>query len=325
MKVAFVTNHISYGGTDVSLYDYAHFNETLLGNTSVIVTRDFRSTYGEIYAKFQARFPVFFVTNWSEIDDIAIRENIDVVYIQKSGEIDGVTCRVRKCCVHAVFDTRHPHGDVYAAISSTLNSLYHTRVPVVPYMVHVDDTIQETFREELGIPQDAIVIGRHGSYDTFDIEFVHRAIPMILDRNPNMYFVALNTKPFAQHPRLFYLPRTIELSIKRKFVNTCDVMLHARARGETFGLSCGEFAVARKPIVTCGLSLERAHIDLLGNACTTYTSLHDLVKIFEEGTWKKDMSSNGYLAHTPQAVMPQFRDVFLLPRPSPLSFLRSSK
>ena len=314
MKVAFLTNHISYGGVDVSLYDYAHFNETLLGNTSIILTRDFRETHGEIYAKFQKRFPVFFITSQTDIDAIAIRENVDVVYVQKSGEVDWFVSTVRKCCVHAVFETRTPHGDVYAAISHSLNTLYRTRVPVVPYMVYVEET-PESFREELGIPSNALVVGRHGSYDSFDINFVHTAIPALLDRHPNMYFVTMNTKPFASHLRLIYLPRTTDLRIKRKFVNTCDVMLHARTRGETFGLACGEFALARKPIVSYGLSPERAHLDILGGKCTTYSTATDLFTIFEQETWRKDMTDNGYLQYTPPTVMTRFRDVFLSPSP----------
>ena len=319
MKVAFLTNHISYGGTEVALYDYAHFNETLLGNTSIVITRDFRDTHGEIYDKFQKRFPVFFVTKQSDIDIIALREGVDVVYVQKSGEVDWFVSTAQKCCVHAVFETRTPHGDVYGAISSSLNTLYRTNVPVVPYMVSVEETA-DSFRSELGIPSDALVVGRHGSYDTFDIEFVHTTIPALLDRHPTMYFVTMNTKPFASHPRILYLPRTTDLRVKRKFVNTCDVMVHARTRGETFGLACGEFALACKPIVSYGLSSERAHLDILGDKCTTYTTANDLVAIFEHGTWKKDMTTNGYQRFTPETVMQQFRSVFLSPPPSGTQF-----
>lgn len=310
MKVAFLTNHISYGGTEVALYDYAHFNEVLLGNQSIVLTRDFRATHGEIYAKFQARFPVFFLSSPADINSIVLREKVDIVYVQKSGEIDPYVCTVRPCMVHAVFTTRFPHGQVYAAISASLNTLYHTRVPVVPYMVYLEDT-SDSFRHELGIPEDAIVLGRHGSYDSFDIPFVYDAVRRLLDRNPSMYFVALNTKPFASHPRILYLPRTTDLRVKRKFINTCDVMLHARHRGETFGLACGEFAISRKPIVTYKHSVERAHMDILGDACTTYTNADDLVNIIESGAWKKDMTNNGYLQYTPDVVMGIFRSVFL--------------
>jgi hypothetical protein len=112
MKVAFLTNHISDGGTGVALYDYAHFNETLLGNTSIIITRDFRETHGEIYAKFTQRFPVFYIQSQPDIDAVAESECVDVVYVQKSGEVDWFVCTNRPCVVHVVFDTRNPHGTV---------------------------------------------------------------------------------------------------------------------------------------------------------------------------------------------------------------------
>jgi hypothetical protein len=311
MKVAFLTNHISYGGTEVALYDYAHFNETLLGNTSVVLTRDFRSTHGEIYEKFNKRFPIFYITSQSDIDNIAIRENVDVVYVQKSGEPDWFVSTRKKCVIHTVFETRYPHGNVYAAISSSLNALYKTTIPVVPYMVYLEDT-NETFRQELNIPSDAIVLGRHGSYGSFDIPFVRNVLPSILDAHPNMYFVTMNTEPFAKHPRIFYLPCTTELRVKRKFINTCDVMLHARTRGETFGLACGEFAISKKPILTYGKSVERAHIDILGKDCCLYSNEIDLRALIDRQSWKSiDMTNNGYLRYTPEKVMNVFQSVFL--------------
>lgn len=310
MKVAFLTNHISYGGTEVSMYDYAHFNETILGNTSIVITRDFRASHGEIYDKFSKRFPVFYITNRSEIDSIVREQKVDVLYVQKSGEVDWYGTDACKCVVHAVFTTRFPHGDVYAAISSSLNSLYGTRIPVVPYMVYLEDS-QDTFRAELGIPEQATVLGRHGSYGSFDIPFVHKAIFTLLERNPNLHFVALNTAPFGTHKRLHYLPCTTDLRVKRKFINTCDGMLHARARGETFGLACGEFAISKKPILTYRKSPERAHIDILGSDCSLYSTAEELISLVESGAWKKDMSKNGYLNYTPESVMPIFQSVFL--------------
>ena len=232
------------------------------------------------------------------------------MYVQKSGEVDWFVSRARKCVVHAVFTTRYPHGNVYAAISSSLNRLHRTNIPVVPYMVYVEEN-KESFRQELGIPHDAIVLGRHGSYDSFDIPFVLEAIPQILERHPTMHFVTMNTKPFASHPRIHYLPRTTDLQVKRKFINTCDVMLHARARGETFGLACGEFSLCKKPIVTYAHSPERAHLDILGDKCTSYSDARDLHQIFDTGVWKKDVTKNGYLSYTPSAVMSVFQNVFL--------------
>ena len=308
MKVGFLTNHISYGGTEVALYDYAHFNETLLGNTSVILTRDYRMTHGEIYEKFNKRFPVFYITNQIDIDKIVIEQKIDCLYIIKSGEVDWFYTTKCKTIVHCVFTTRFPHGSVYCAISDTLNKIYRTNVPVLPHMIHVE-THTDSYRDELRIPKNAIVVGRYGSYDSFDIPFVHSAIIDLVHKNRQMYFVFMNTKEFVAHPRVLYLPRTTDLYVKRKFINTCDVMLHARARGETFGLSCGEFAVCGKPIVTYSQSPEKAHIETLGNQCIQYASKEDFLRIFENEKWRIDMEGNGYLQFRPENVMSIFNSL----------------
>ncbi len=307
MKIAFLTNHISYGGTEVALYDYAHFNETLLGNTSIVLTRDLRATHAEIYDKFAKRFPVFYIQSQRDIDSIVEAQKVDRLYVIKSGEVDWFGTSRCKSIVHCVFTTRHPHGTVYCAISDALNRLHGTRVPVLPHMIHVDDH-SDSFRQELGIPESATVIGRYGSFDSFDIPFVHTTVIDVLNRNPNLVFVAMNTREFAQHPRILYLPRTTDAYVKRKFINTCDVMLHARLRGETFGLSCGEFAVCGKPVITYGASLERAHIDTLGDKALLYSTAETLRTILETESWKRvDMKDNGYTAYSPKAVMEVFR------------------
>ncbi len=309
MKVGFLTNHISYGGTEVALYDYAHFNETLLKNTSIVLTRDYRQTHAEIYDKFAKRFPIRYVECQRDIDTVVETEGLDVLYVIKSGEPDWFWTTKCKTIVHCVFTTRYPHGTVYCAISDSLNRLHNTRVPVLPHMISVDSHT-DSFRAELGIPSGATVIGRYGSYDTFDIPFVQSTILEMVSRNPLLVFLTMNTKPFATHPRIISLPRTTDAYVKRKFINTCDVMLHARARGETFGLSCGEFAVCGKPILTYGQSPERAHLDILGRKALVYRDASSLAQLIQSQAWKHvSMADNGYMQYTPAAVMEVFQSL----------------
>jgi hypothetical protein len=295
MKVGFLTNHISYGGTEVALYDYAHFNETLLGNTSIVLTRDYRQTHAEIYDKFTKRFPMRYIETQLDIDAIVGEEKLDVLYVIKSGEVDWFWTSKCKTIIHCVFTTKYPHGTVYCAISDTLNRLHHTNVPVLPHMISVESH-GDSFRSELGIPPGSTVIGRYGSYDSFDIPFVHSSILDMVSKNPSLVFVFMNTKPFTSHPQIVFLPRTTDAYTKRKFINTCDAMLHARLRGETFGLSCGEFAVCGKPILTYALSPERAHLDILGNKALVYRDAKSLTTLIQSQAWKQvDMANNGYL------------------------------
>lgn len=306
MKVGFLTNHISYGGTEVALYDYAHFNETLLGNTSVVLTRDFRSSNKSIYEKFEQRFQLFYIQTPHCIDNIVNEQKLDRLYIIKSGEPDWFFTTKCKTIVHCVFTTRFSHGSVYCAISDVLNAIHKTNVPVLPHMIHVAQHT-DSFRTELGIPQSSVVIGRYGSFDSFDIPFVHSSICSMLDRNPNLVFLAMNTRSFSDHPRIVHFPCTVDNYVKRKFINTCDVMLHARTRGETFGLSCGEFAVCGKPVITFRDSHEKAHIHTLENKALLYWDPKSLEDIVETKRWTSvDMTMNGYMKYTPETVMKIF-------------------
>jgi hypothetical protein len=39
--IAFLSNNLTLRGTEVALYDYADYNEKILGNKSIIITRDY--------------------------------------------------------------------------------------------------------------------------------------------------------------------------------------------------------------------------------------------------------------------------------------------
>jgi hypothetical protein len=84
-------------------------------------------------------------------------------------------------------------------------------------------------------------------------------------------------------------------------------MLHARYQGETFGLSCGEFSLAKKPIITWGNSIERAHLDILADKAIVYTDKPSLYNILIN--FKPTEIENGYLKYTPEYVMKIFNEL----------------
>jgi hypothetical protein len=91
---------------------------------------------------------------------------------------------------------------------------------------------------------------------------------------------------------------------KRKFINTCDSLLHARERGETFGLTCGEFSICKKPVITYGCSREREHILILKDKAVIYNTPDELTTILQNFTKDKyDVSENGYMFYNPENVM----------------------
>jgi len=167
MKIAFHSNQLSMRGTEVALFDYAYFNREYLGNESLVIS-DKKNDLA-VLRKFQDHFDLYLYEEFSEINDVVEIYNIDALYSIKAGNFDGKLARNAKNLVHAVFQVYQPHGDVYAYVSQWLaRRMGPGNMPFVPHMIHLPDN-QGDFREVLGIPDDAVVFGRHGGEDQFDI------------------------------------------------------------------------------------------------------------------------------------------------------------
>ena len=198
ITVAFHSNQLCLTGTEVALFDYADYNEHLLGNRSVIVSdQNSPNNNCEAIAKFSARFPVYLYSDRRQIEGILAKEGVDLFYCIKAGFNDGLCSNLCKTAVHVVFEYMEPHGDVYAYISEWLaNHMSAGKLPFVPHMVHLPET-DEDLRSELGIPTGAVVFGRHGGFHTFDVPFVPLVVETVAERIPEIYFVFMNTKPLS--------------------------------------------------------------------------------------------------------------------------------
>lgn len=307
--VAFLSNKLTLRGTEVAIYDYAHYNEKLLGNKSIIITRDYDKIKREFdvdiqaYNKFKDRFNVFYYDSQSDIDRIVLDHKVTHLFIIKSGGYDGLYSNHCINIMHCVFDISQPHGQVYTPIGETINQLLGKNYPVTPHMVTISEC-DENLRSELGIPENAIVFGRYGGKESFDIRFVHEAIKKMVHSRDDVYFLFMNTHPFYQHKNIIHLPGNADMIFKRKFINTCDSLLHARERGETFGLTCGEFSICKKPVITYGCSREREHILILKDKAVIYNTPDELTTILQNFTKDKyDVSENGYMFYNPENVM----------------------
>lgn len=307
--IAFLSNKLTLRGTEVAIYDYAHYNETLLGNKSIIITRDYNKIKNEFdvdiqsYEKFNERFDVYYYSSQGDIDKIVLDHNITHLFIIKAGSMDGLYSNHCKNIVQCVFNVSQPHGQVYTPIGETINQRFGTNYPVTPHIVTLPET-DENLRETLSIPENAIVFGRYGGRETFDIRFVHEAIQTILQTRDDIYFLFMNTHPFYQHKNIIYLPGNADMKFKRQFINTCNALLHARNDGETFGLTCGEFSICKKPVITYGGSIEREHLIILKDKAVVFNTPDEITSILQTFTKDKyDVSDNGYMFYTPENVM----------------------
>ena len=311
VKIAFWDNYLCERGTTISLFDYAYYNEKILGNQSIIM---YNNTLGgndnNVIEKFKNNFEVVGVDNFDKVDNILKEQNCDIFYIIKSGENEGQISRICKTVVHCVFSCSQPHGDVYASIAPWVN---HNNgcFPVVPHMINLPNNI-ENLRSYLNIPEQAVVFGRHGGYGQFDIPFVQNIVYNVANSNPNIYFLFLNTRPFCDPlPNIIHLSKIVDLNQKVSFINTCDAMLWGRSDGETFGLSIAEFSTKNKPILCC-YSGALSHIHFLKDKAIIYNenNLKEiLINFNKEEMQKRDW--NAYKDYTPENVMQIFKKVFI--------------
>ena len=301
--ILFHENQLGYRGTSVAVYDYAFYNQTILGNKSIVAVPANTSDLASL-DKFRAICPVYIYQNLEELYSIPH----DIFYTIKYGFNDGIINPHKKSCVHVVFPSCDPHGDIYAYVSKWLRDNHGSEHQYVPHMIDLPDH-NLNLRSQLNIPKSATVFGWYGG-NNFEIPFARQAVIDIALSKQNTYFIFMNQKPFCELNNVLFLNPNTDNNFKTAFINTCDAMIHARERGETFGLAIGEFSSKNKQVITYFNSPERSHIDILGNKgiyYTNYQNLYDILKNFTSYPGKY----NCYQYFSPKNIIYKFNEVFL--------------
>src|SRR6185437_9513333 len=96
--IAFHVNSFSLRGTEVAIYDYAHYNEEILKNKSIIFVqqyydekKDYRGVNVHndgVYNKFSKRFNIIVYSNLEDLSNKVKENNVTIFYNLKSGEKD---------------------------------------------------------------------------------------------------------------------------------------------------------------------------------------------------------------------------------------------
>ena len=310
--IAFHSNQLGIRGTEVALYDYALYNETILGNKSYIISDSNKDL--QALQKFKDRFNVFLYNKFEDCFSYVADNNITDIYYQKAGDIDGKIVPGIRNLVHAVFQCKEIHGDVYCYISKWLAEKADMNDSYVPYIVTMPEATKN-FRTKLGISDDKIVIGRHGGFNEFDLPFVYNSIYEVLKVRSDLVFLFMNTRQFGpDHPNIIFVEGTYNLQHKSNFINTCDYMIHGRHRGESFGLAISEFLFHDKPVISWRNGLDQNHIAMLENKGYWYydsTSLIELLKKLEPNTQPAGTYKSLVRDFEPQIVMERFQKIFL--------------
>jgi hypothetical protein len=313
MKIAFHTNKLCVRGTSVAIYDYAKYNEEILKNDSIILIPESSISDSEPIAltRFSNRF---LVKTYRDIEQTLKDLKCDILYCIKYGLDDGIYSKNIKTVTHCVFDMSQRHGDVYAAVSSTLAKKFNQSV-FVPHMISLKKIHDRNLKTLLGIPDYAIVFGRYGGIDTFNIQWCWKVIEKIVEKRRDIYFLLNNTVRFLEHPQIKYYKNIVSEDDKNKFINTCDAYIECGTLGHSFGLAIAEFSTFNKPIIAYkGDNMwNNAHFDVLGNNARYFNDEKQFYEILDnfkrEDYIGKDL--NFYKEYSPEIVMRKFSEVFL--------------
>lgn len=326
-RVAFFSKHFCERGTEKTTFDYADFNERILGNKSFIICfnentikkNKYIASKDFIKKKYFERFEVFEIESIFEIKEILELNDITHFYTQSHGFYKDIfkfnNFKIWKNCrtiYHCAFGPMARQGSSERCIvGSYLNKRFFKNLPVLPPIVR-KHKCTENLRAELNIPKDSLVIGRHGGKDTFDINFVKRTISNFINIQKDIFFLFLNTEKFINHERVIFLENFTDDQVL-KFLSTCDAMIHARYHGETFGLAIAEFSAANKPVITFKNSKDKEHLKILKDKAIVYSNENELNKIFESlpQIIKDKNSWNAYKEYEPENIMKLFNDICL--------------
>ena len=313
MKIAFHTNKLCVRGTSVAIYDYAKYNEEILRNVSIILIPE--SSISECEPISLTRFSNrFLVKTYRDIEQTLKDLNCDMLYCIKYGLNDGIFSKNIKTVIHSVFDMSQKHGDVYAAVSSTLAKKFNQSV-FVPHMISLKKIHDRNLKTLLGIPETAIVFGRYGGNDTFNIQWCWKVIQNIVNSRQDIYFLLNNTVKFDEHPQIKYYKNIVSEDDKNKFINTCDAYIECGTLGHSFGLAIAEFSTFNKPIIAYKNDnmWNTAHFDVLGDNGLYFRDEKQFYEILD--SFKKEdyigKDLNFYKEYSPENVMKKFSEVFI--------------
>jgi hypothetical protein len=300
-------------GTSVALYDYAYHCKHLYGiECSILYNQNHAANNDMVIDKFKKEFEVNSYSDLNQMQDIIEGNKSDAFFMIKSGNYDGVISKSCKNWILAVAPYKNTtYGDKFFMASKWLSKVSNG-IDFVPHMVNLPD-VKEDLRENLGIPKGAIVFGRNGGYDSFDINFAKKAVIDVLEKKKDIYFLFQGTNKFVEHERVIHLPSNSDLYEKVRFINSCDALLHARFIGESFGLTIAEFSSKNKPVITWmgNHSGDRNHIESLGDKGIYYNDYDELMNILLKFEPDDTVDWDCYRDCYPKPVMEKFIKLYL--------------
>jgi hypothetical protein len=314
-RILFHLNSISERGTTTAAIEYARELRNYGNEIQFSYDINETSSHPLFVEKVAQEFPVVSYFDFREFAELQGKK-FDYAYFLKSGENDGKLIPEITNYIHVVFQNFDPHGDKYSYVSEWLAKDMASRNlglegDVFTWIPHIVDMPSQdrNLRESLGIPSSAICGIRIGGRDSFDIQFV-RDVVSDLSKRSEFYFIFVNTEQFIEAPNVRFLNTVFDKQIKANLLASADYFLHARTRGETFGISIVEAMQMGIPVFAWQGVIDRNHSELLPAEYLYKNSLDLTEKIVECRKFSSDTLCHSAEIFRPANVMGKFLEVF---------------
>ena len=285
MKYLLHLNQLGERGTETSTFELGLALKTLGHEVVITYPKYAVNNRTDVQKNFNLEFELKPYSSFKQ-NDKWVRANIDFAYFLKIDGLDGLEYRGIFNAVHTVFPEYLPHGNSYTYISKWLAEESRrlaskrlrlirrgyissvkgcknaTAFDFVPHIVNMPPA-NSSYRRVIGVPNDAFLIIRYGGFSEFNVPWVKKTLVEELHANKSWYFVGVNTEKFIDHPRAIFLPAITEKQQKSDFLSSANVFLHARTRGESFGMSIVESMQAGIPTLSYQGGVDRNHFELL--------------------------------------------------------------
>ena len=267
-----------------------------------------------------------------------MQSNYDVAYFIKSGENDGTEFDKTPSLIHAVFQNYDPHGASYVYNSDWLakkmqfrrflpSSLYKGYLgkwngclnardfDFLPHVCNVKNVVPN--RNLLsGIDDDSFVVLRYGGWDSFDNAWVQDELLNFVEQHKNAVALMVNTKPFCSHKRIRFLQKFTNPLERDHLLAACDVFIHARNQGESFGLSLVEAMQANKQVLSWSGGKDQNHVELLRSSGALFANkleLQSKLEFMYSGVKLVDtkLLSSRSQQFRPEIIAPKFESLLL--------------
>jgi len=284
INVLQVSNWLDVGGIAQVLQHYTeHLNREIF---NVTVAGLYKGGVREQFLREQG-FPVHVLDgNLNNLVQLIREKHIDIIHLHQHGDLERAPLRAARAAQVPVVVETNVFGRLRGPASSDLpdmnflvskmcalryklwqkcsweeffkNSAVLYNPIVLSDFVEPDIPAQKELRQKYRIPEDALVIGRHGRPDAAKWgDICLDMLPYLLQKLPNVKYLALGLPPEKirrikarrREAAFRFFDPTDDFRRINEFLWLLDAFPYASVNGETFGLAIAEALACKKPVV----------------------------------------------------------------------------